>query len=113
MPRNITETAIANSLQIRFYLIDDDTGASLLQRAHVEASVAFTRSDTGAQRVQTITFKIADDGPQVPGAQKLTEALLDDDVTPATNQFSGAERTTLISSVQQVKQLAEEILNFT
>ena len=113
MPRTITETVDNNYLQIRFRVMDPTNGGTVLERAHAEIAVVYTRSDSpSTPRAETVTFKIADTGPQVEGSQKLTEALLSDGTTPATNRFSGADRDSLTQLLIQVKDLAEEILNF-
>jgi len=64
VPRTITETADPNQLQIRARVMEPDGESTLIERAHVEVLVVYTRSDSPDRpRGQSVIFQIADTGP--------------------------------------------------
>lgn len=103
MPRNITETADPDRLTIRTRVLDPDRfPGSLLQRAFIEFVATYTRSDQPGQLFsQTITYKIDNNGPNPESVPTLTDA-----------GWTGAQRTSLIQSLNLVKTTAEGDLGF-
>ena len=79
MPRDVTETAIDSLIHIQVRTLDPKVGGGPMERAHVEVTIPFVRSDAPNEvQTQTVSYKLLDDGPRKEGAETIKEVLDDE-----------------------------------
>lgn len=79
MPRDVTETAVDSLIHIQVRTLDPKAGGIPMDRAHVEVTIPFVRSDApGEVQTQTVAYKITDEGPRMEKAETIREVLDDE-----------------------------------
>jgi hypothetical protein len=110
MARNSTQTYVGDQLDIRYFLVDDESGATIDERMHCVVVVEYLDDASGLSRRESITYKVADSGPQLPGSEKLTEAT-DRGNNSANNRFTAGDINKLTDVTTKTVDLAREKLD--
>ena len=101
MPRNSTQTADLDNFSFNLFLAPTEPGdtSTVDERLHAQVTVFYDDEQSGQQRAESILFKLDDNGPILPGAQKVTEAVRNSDGSPVPSLFNSGQVTALLQNL--------------